>query len=70
MEDMMQRYRNVFGTGEGKIVLHDLLTMCHFGVTLDPENVVQVAEYNVGLVVASKAGVLDGFEKQNKGVVP
>jgi len=56
-EAMNRRYRNVFGSPEGRAVLGDILTTCHFGETLNPENPVQVAEYNVGLAIAFKAGV-------------
>ena len=38
-------------------MLGDILTTTHFGETLNPENPVQVAEYNVGLAIAFKAGV-------------
>jgi hypothetical protein len=58
-EDMLKRYKNVFGTPEGKIVLGDILTKGHYGVTLDPENAVQISEYNFSLVIATKAGVFD-----------
>ena len=57
LEAMCRRYRNVFGSPEGRAVLGDILTTTHFGETLNPENPVQVAEYNVGLAIAFKAGV-------------
>jgi hypothetical protein len=63
-EEMMQRYRNVFGTPEGRLVLGDILTLCHFGETLDPKDPVQAAEYNVGLTIVRMAGVLDPFYLQ------
>lgn len=37
-------------------MLADILAECHFGSTLDPENPVQVAEYNVGVMILSKMG--------------
>ena len=57
--EMQQRYRNVFNSAEGRIVLGDILTMLHFGETLDPEDVKCVAEYNVGIVIARMAGALN-----------
>jgi len=59
VKEMVQRYHNVFGTGEGRVVLRDILTLTHFGDTLDPQDPVQVAEYNVGLTILRMAGALD-----------
>jgi hypothetical protein len=58
-KDMQNRYRNVFGTGEGKIVLGDILTLGHFGETLNPSDPVAVAEYNAAIVIARMAGAFD-----------
>ena len=57
--DMMQRYKNVFSSTEGRIVLGDILTFCHFGETLNPDDSVAVAEYNVGLTIARMAGAMN-----------
>ena len=59
VREMLQRYQNVFGTEEGRVVLGDILTLCHFGETLDPKDPVQAAEYNVGVTILRMAGVLD-----------
>lgn len=48
----------------GKDVLSDILTMCHFGETLDPENKVQVSEYNVGVAILHKCGVFEQGTKE------
>ena len=58
-KEMQQHYKNVFGTPEGKIVLGDILTILHFGETLDPKDVACIAEYNVGLTIARMAGALN-----------
>jgi len=58
-KDMQQRYSNVFGTAEGKIVLGDILTLGHFGETLNPLDPVQVAEHNAAIIIARMAGALD-----------
>lgn len=58
-DEIQQRYRNTFGSEEGRKVLGDILTMCHFGETLDPQDSVAVAEYNVGVTIARMAGALD-----------
>jgi hypothetical protein len=62
--EMMQRYKNVFGSEEGCRVLGDILTLCHFGETLDPSDPVQVAYYNVGITILRTAGVLDPLYSQ------
>jgi hypothetical protein len=66
--EIRAKYHLLFREGIGREVLKDILNMCHFGVTLDPDNKVQVAEYNVGLVIAEKAGVLDGINKHIFGL--
>ena len=62
--EMQQRYRNTFGTTEGRRVLGDILTLGHYGVTLDSENRHQVAEYNFALLIATKAGAFDNLYQQ------
>lgn len=53
---MELRYRNVFGTAEGRVVLGDILAFCHFGrlVSNDEERV----EYNVGVAIARMSGMM------------
>ena len=67
-KEMQKYYRYVFSTPEGKIVLGDLLALCHFGVTLRPDDAVQVAEYNVGLTIARMAGALDFLYRSSLGI--
>jgi hypothetical protein len=67
-EEMRQRYRNVFGSMEGKIVLGDILVNCHFGVPLNNE--VERIEYNVGITIARISGMMseiDGLLKIGEG---
>ena len=59
LRDMAQRYKNVFSTPEGKTVLGDILTSCHFGETLNPNDPVEVAEYNTGLAILRSTGFLE-----------
>jgi hypothetical protein len=63
-EEVDQLYRNVFGTAEGRIVLGDILTRGHYGVTLDPDNRVQIAEYNSALIIAHRAGAFEQVYRQ------
>lgn len=70
--EMIQRYRNVFGTAEGRIVLGDILTLGHFGETLNPSDPVIVAEHNAAVLIARMAGAFDpiwqylGLTEENK----
>ena len=61
-QKMLQRYRNVFGTTEGRRVLGDILTTCHFGVPLNNE--VERVEYNVGIAIARMSGIMSAIEHQ------
>lgn len=56
-QEMQQRYRNVFGTSEGKLVLGDILSMGHFGEPLT--DLEHVARNNFALSIARMAGALD-----------
>ncbi len=52
------KYRFIFRSPLGQDILGDILVnLCHFGCTLDPENKVQVSEYNVGIAILAKMGV-------------
>lgn len=62
MKEMLQRYRNVFGTPEGLRVLGDILTQwCHFGVPLNTEE--ERIEYNVGVAIARASGIFAAIDK-------
>ena len=61
---MQRRYKNVFSTGEGRIVLGDILALGHFGETLNPVDSVAVAEYNAAITIARMAGAFDALYKQ------
>ena len=58
-KDMMQRYRNVFGTAEGRIVLGDILSVAGFGEKLDPDRPAEVSWYNCAIEIARLAGAFD-----------
>jgi|HubBroStandDraft_2_1064218.scaffolds.fasta_scaffold08580_3 hypothetical protein len=54
--EMQQRYRNVFGTVEGKIVLADILfTLGHFGTMIDPKDSVAMTELQFAINIARTA---------------
>lgn len=60
-EIMRQRYRNVFGTEEGRKVLGDILVLCHFGVPLNNE--AERIEYNVGIAIARLSGIMQAVDR-------
>ncbi len=56
-KEMQQRYRNVFGSEEGRIVLGDILTQAKFGYPLlDTE---QMIRHNFAMEIARTAGAFD-----------
>ncbi len=57
LDEIYQKYRHIFITPIGRDVLADLLATCHFGCTLDPDNKVQIAEYNVGVYILARCGI-------------
>ncbi|MFA7463198.1 MAG: hypothetical protein WCY59_08665 [Anaerovoracaceae bacterium] len=58
MNELMEKYRLVFGNPVGQAVLADILRMTHFGETLNSSNPQQIGEYNVGIAILAKMGVL------------
>lgn len=58
MENRMEKYRHVLlGSEMGLEVLGDILLMCGFGCTIDPDNPAAVAEHNVGVVILNNCGI-------------
>lgn len=62
--EMQQRYKNVFGTEQGRKVLGDILTMGHFGETLSHDDPKRVIEYSFAMTIARMAGALDPIYPQ------
>ena len=52
--DISDYYRGLFLKESGTKVLNDILIICHFGDELNPEDKVEIAEYNVGLRILKK----------------
>jgi len=65
MTDLMAKYRLTFGTAHGREILSDILSMTHFGGTLNPDNKAQIAEYNVGIAILAKMGVFSRGTKES-----
>ena len=63
-KEMQQRYRNVFGTLEGRIVLGDILTLGHFAEILNPADDVRIGEYNLAITIARTAGAFDQLYRE------
>jgi hypothetical protein len=75
MNELMEKYRLVFGSPVGQEVLADILTMTHFGCTLNPDNKAQVAEHNIGIAILAEMGIFSRETKMDviralQGVVP
>lgn len=65
-ETIQSKYRIVFLQGTlGQDVLQDILSMCHFGGTLDADNKQQIGEYNIGIAILHRCGIfeIDTFEQ-------
>lgn len=60
-KEMQQRYRNVFDTAEGRIVLGDILNLGHVFDTLDPLDPVANSERNFAVVIGRSAGAFDSL---------
>lgn len=59
-KENQQRYRNVFSSAEGRMVLGDILfTLGHFGDTIDPTDPVAMTEMQFAVTIARTAGALD-----------
>lgn len=63
-QEMLQRYRNVFGTREGAIVLGDIMSTGHVFDNVDPRDEVLVTERNFALTIGRMAGVFDSLYAQ------
>jgi|WetSurSiteA1Bulk_404760.scaffolds.fasta_scaffold01891_2 hypothetical protein len=62
------KYATVFGSPLGREVLADILYRTHWGSTLDAENKIQIAEYNVGVYILARAGILQHMNKTILGL--
>lgn len=60
--ERLLRYRNVFGSAEGLMVLGDILVRNHFGVPLNSE--IERVEYNVAIEIARMSGIMSAIDKQ------
>ena len=58
---MKQYYQSVFSSAEGRKVLGDILVSNHFGVPLNNE--AERIEYNVGVEIARKSGMMGEVDR-------
>ena len=63
MKEITEKYRTIFGSPMGQEVLADILTMTHFGETLNGDNPHQIGQFNIGMAILAKMGV---FSKETK----
>lgn len=60
-EEMQSRYRNVFGTAEGRIVLGDILKLGGVFDSVDPTDPAMGAERNFALTIGRTARAFDSL---------
>jgi hypothetical protein len=60
MSEDMEKFRLVFFRDKiGMEVLSAILKLCHHGEIINPDNVVMMSEYNIGVVMLQILGVYD-----------
>jgi hypothetical protein len=67
-KELDAKYAAVFSPGFGREVLADILFRTHWGSTLDSQNPAQIAEYNVGVYILARAGILQHINKAVLGL--
>ncbi len=64
IKEMQQRYKNVFGSAEGRSVLGDIVNLGHVFDTIHPEDAAGMAERNLALTILRMSGSLDVLYRQ------
>ena len=62
--EMQQRYRNIFASAEGKVVLGDILSVAGFGEKIDPNDPAAVSWYNCAIEIARLSGAFDQIYRE------
>ena len=65
MNELTEKYQLIFNSPIGQEVLADILTMTHFGETLNSANPQQIGEANVGVAILAKMGIFAQGTKLN-----
>lgn len=64
-QEMQKRYRNVFGSAEGKVVLGDIINnLGHVFDSINPNDPVMAANKNFALTIGRMAGAFDQLYSQ------
>ena len=68
--EIKDKYRALFGSGIGVEVLADILALCHFGSTLDPDNKVAssdrgIAKLESGQYLSAKVDFSDSIRRRD-----
>lgn len=63
-QEMQQRYRNVFSTREGMLVLGDIARLFHLFDPVNPTDVVMNTERSCALVIIQMAGAFNPLYEQ------
>lgn len=56
--EISSKYKNLFFSQYGMDVLSDILFECHFGCMLNHLNPQEIGEYNIGVAILIKCGIL------------
>lgn len=63
-QQMQQRYKTLFSSYEGHLVLGDIATIGHVFDTIEPNDAAKVAERNFALVILQMAGAFNSLYAQ------
>ena len=61
---MLQRYKNVFGSAEGRLVLGDIARMFHLFDAVEPQDTVMNTQRSCALIILQMAGAFDPMYSQ------
>lgn len=65
MNELAEKYQLIFNSPIGQEVLADILTMTHFGETLNGDNPHQIGQYNIGVTILARMGIFAQGTKLN-----
>lgn len=68
-DDLGDKYRALFKSEFGREVLADILYRSHWGTALDAENKQQIGEYNLGVYILARAGILADVNQSMLGIL-
>ena len=67
-KELRDSYHFLFTGDVGRKVLIDILYRAHWGATLDSSNPQQIGEYNLGVYILARSGLLDDAKQSMLGL--